>query len=133
MTTEEEIIREFYNIKNKPVTFLCRGSQSFHVGARVICYAILSRNVRVVLKIFLFLIVSLLFIYGCNSNPVDSEFENRFSIYLAKSIENNSPGIKSLAELELENKPFLSAQSIESYEWINHKITYSVTLKIKSK
>lgn len=85
------------------------------------------------MKVLIPLIAILLFSFGCNSNPVDSEREKNFDIFLTKNIENNSPMNVSLDLLILEDEPILSNQIIESYVWDNHKITYSNETKEKIK
>lgn len=84
------------------------------------------------MKIFILFTVILLLLYGCISNPKES-VDNDFSIFLTINIENNSPEKVSLDKLILEDEPFLSIQSIESYEWTNHRITFSKETKEKLK
>ena len=85
------------------------------------------------MKLIVTLAVIIFIIVGCDSNPTDSEMENNFSIFLAKDIENNSPTKSSLDKIILEDEPLLSSESIESYEWTAHKITYSNEAKEKIK
>ena len=81
------------------------------------------------MKILISLTVIFLFFFGCNSNPTNSELENDFAIYLTKNIENNSPSKISLDNLVIEDEPILSINSIEYYEWTNHKIRFSDVAK----
>ena len=85
------------------------------------------------MKVLISLTAILLFSFGCNSNPVASESEKNFEIFLTKNIENNSPMNVSLDKLILEDEPILSNQLIESYVWDNHRITYSNETKEKIK
>jgi len=77
----------------------------------------------------------MIFVYGCDSNPIDPIPNEDFSIYLVKNSENNTPTQKSLNELDLEDEPILSSSSIYFYEWNMHKISYPDFAKerIKSK
>ncbi len=84
------------------------------------------------MKTFISFTVILLLLYGCDSNPIESE-DNDFSIFLTMDIENNSPDKISLDKLVLKTNPFLSIQSIESYEWANHRIIFSNETKEKLK
>jgi len=85
------------------------------------------------MKILISITAIFLLLYGCNSNPTDSDMENNFSIFLTKDIENNSPANISLDKIVLEDEAILSIKSIESYEWSNHKITFSNEAKEKIK
>ena len=85
------------------------------------------------MKVLISLLAILLFSFGCNSNPVDSEEEMNFDIYLTKNIDNNSPMNVTLDKLILEDEPILSNQLIDSYVWDNHSITYSNEAKEKIK
>jgi hypothetical protein len=85
------------------------------------------------MKILISFTTILIFFFGCNSNPTDSDADNNFSIFLTKNIENNSPSNISLDKIILEDEPILSNQLIESYVWDNHKISYSNETKEKIK
>ena len=84
-----------------------------------------SKNIGAYMKILISVTAILLYFFGCNSNPINTEFENDFSIYLTKDSGNNSPAELSLDKLVTENEPILSIKSIEFYEWKNHKIRFS--------
>ena len=75
--------------------------------------------------ICLFAFKLLFFSFGCNSNPVDSETEKKYEMFLTKNIKNNFPENVSLYNLSLEDEPILSTQLIESYTWKNHMISFS--------
>lgn len=81
------------------------------------------------MKAIFYLILILIFVNGCNSNPINSDLDETFSIYLVKVTENNTPDFKSLTDLELEEEPLLSANTIDYYEWGIHKITYPDLMK----
>lgn len=85
------------------------------------------------MKTLISLTAILLFLFGCSSNSTNSDVENNFSIFLSLDIENNSPDKIPLDKLILEDEPFLNLRSIESYEWANHRITFSNETKEKLK
>lgn len=84
------------------------------------------------MKTFISFTAIFLLIYGCNSNPTEFE-DNDFSVFLTMDIENNSPSNIQLDRVILEDESILSIESIEYYEWSNHRITFSNAIKDKIK
>lgn len=93
------------------------------------------------------LILLIVWIYGCNSNSTNPEtaqinFEtnstnskpiNDFELKLVKNKESNTPIKVGLDNLELEDEPIVNIRSIQSYEWLHHKIDFTNEAKEKIK
>lgn len=77
-----------------------------------------------------FLLLFLITISGCTSDPVSSEYKDIFSIYLVKDSNQFYSGEKpELKDFILEKVPLLTINSIESYDWNNHLIYFSSETK----
>jgi len=78
----------------------------------------------------LLLLLLVLSIAGCKSNPVQSDYKDVFSIYLVKdsnlSFTEEKPPIN---EMILEVEPLLTINSIENYDWNKHQISFSEETK----
>ena len=73
------------------------------------------------MKSLIIIIISIL-LSGCKSNPVSSDNQIDFGIYLTKTNDINFPDSVLLKELILEKQPILTSKSISSYSWENHQI-----------